>query len=155
MKRGSLSILMKLRLHLSTCCHCCVHACVPRRARMRVHVQIMALPVCGLYHSSITCLRWLIDCHDYAPFSCYNTKHGIRIACLAVTRSFYTLNVLSTKFTLSLIPTRRRRIVLDRGGTARKPGKFTFSLISTRREMWKSKLNAKDKGLRFYIFPKI
>lgn len=81
-----------------------VYACVPRRARMRVHVQIMALPVCGLYHSSITCLRWLIDCHDYAPFSCYNTKHGIRIACLAVTRSFYTLNVLSTKFTLSLIP---------------------------------------------------
>lgn len=81
-----------------------VYVCVSRRVRMRVHVQIMALPVCGLYHSSITCLRWLIDCHDYAPFSCYNTKHGIRISRLAVTRSLYTLNVLSTKFTFPLIP---------------------------------------------------
>lgn len=85
----------------------CTRACAP--VRMHVHVQIMALPVCGLYHSSITCLRWLIDCHDYAPFSRYNTKHRIRIVVrFSVTLSLYALNVLSVEFTFPLISTRRK-----------------------------------------------
>lgn len=96
----------------------CTRVC--ESVRMRVHVQIMALPVCGLYHSSITCLRWLIDCHDYAPFSRYNTKHGIRIVVrFSVTLSLYALNVLSVEITFPLISSRRRtsRIISinDRG----------------------------------------
>lgn len=70
-----------------------------------VCVQIMALPVCGLYRSSITCLRWLIDCLDYAPFSCYNMEHRIRIASFRDARSL-ARSLLRNEFILSLISTR-------------------------------------------------
>lgn len=53
--------------------------CACTRVCLCVCARIMALPVCGLYRSGITCLRWLIDCLDYAPFSCYNTEYRIRI----------------------------------------------------------------------------